>query len=221
MPYSEGLAPAPLLLHPHMVACERLQLWEPARSSRSSEEGAENGVITEEHMRRVFAMMNAAWADSTKETYSTGLLLFHVFCDFRNIPEEARAPVTHGLLEAFVAAAAGAYLRSSIKNFLAVIRAWHLLHNVHWDIDETRIQALLRAAETIPSLIKKEKEITLHSRVFTGCALTTRNRSFECRTTARSSICMRHHLFLQCHQIGRIHSTHFDLIQPIDTRQTK
>lgn len=62
------------------------------------------------------------------------------------------------MLEAFVAASAGAYSKSAIENFIAGVRAWHLLHNVKWDIDEARMQTLMRAINKLaPSLSKKKK----------------------------------------------------------------
>lgn len=51
------------------------------------------------------------------------LPLFHIFCDYRGVSEELRAPVTQDVLEAFVAALAGAYLKSAIENFLAGVQA--------------------------------------------------------------------------------------------------
>jgi hypothetical protein len=45
-------------------------------------------------LNRVFEVMSNAWADSTCESYSAGILVYHVFCDVQGIPEELRAPAT-------------------------------------------------------------------------------------------------------------------------------
>lgn len=102
--------------------------------------------------------MNKAWALSTKKTYGIGLLIFHGFCNYWNILEQARAPVTVEVLEAFMAVLAGAYLKSAIENFLAGIKAWHLLHAVAWNIDESRMKALIKAAERLTSVTAKRKK---------------------------------------------------------------
>lgn len=61
MPYPEGLTSAASPLRPHVVARERLQLWKPARSSSSlTAEQQQRNTITEEDLKRVFSVMNAA-----------------------------------------------------------------------------------------------------------------------------------------------------------------
>lgn len=102
--------------------------------------------------------MSHAWAPSTAETYGTGLLVWTVFCDMRVIPEELRAPAPPDLLEAFVAVIAGAYSGSAITNFVSGIRAWHILHDLPWLANQMRLEALLKAAETLTPATSRQKK---------------------------------------------------------------
>lgn len=120
-PYPIGLELISSPLRPHVLAKNCLRLWRPLAGSCCEPDRILKSTTTEEDVRRVFEVLNEAWAESTKETYGTGLLIFHAFCDFRHITESERAPVSHSVLEAFVAAIAGAYSKSAIENFLAGI----------------------------------------------------------------------------------------------------
>ncbi|KAK0444516.1 uncharacterized protein EV420DRAFT_1277480, partial [Desarmillaria tabescens] len=42
-------------------------------------------------------------ADKTLETYRSELLLYHVFCNARNIPEHARCPASPDIISSFLA----------------------------------------------------------------------------------------------------------------------
>ena len=44
--------------------------------------------LTTTDLERVKEVLEGAWADSTKEAYGAGLLIFHVFCDRKNISNE-------------------------------------------------------------------------------------------------------------------------------------
>ena len=46
--------------------------------------------------------MANAWADSTRESYSTGILMYHVFCDEKGISENLQAPTSQHIITAFV-----------------------------------------------------------------------------------------------------------------------
>ena len=42
--------------------------------------------------------MLEGWAESTRTTYGTGLLVYHVFCNSQEIPEIDRAPAKPALV---------------------------------------------------------------------------------------------------------------------------
>lgn len=46
------------------------------------------------------------WSESTAETYGSGLLIYHIFCDRENLPEEQRAPASPVTISAFVSSLA-------------------------------------------------------------------------------------------------------------------
>lgn len=73
--------------------------------------------ITERDLLRTFDVTRA-WADSTCEAYSSGILVYHVHCDKREVPEALRAPVSQSLIASFIASLAGFYPRSTISNYL-------------------------------------------------------------------------------------------------------
>ncbi|KAF8127713.1 hypothetical protein EV363DRAFT_1144049, partial [Boletus edulis] len=96
----------------------------------------------------------------TKETYGTGLLIFHVFCDLNAIAEDHRCPASHRLISAFLASCAGAYSGSALSNSVAGIRAWHLLHGHPWKMEQTELSALLEGATRLaPASSKRAQRI--------------------------------------------------------------
>ena len=97
-------------------------------------------------------------SESTKELYGTGLLIFHVYCDIHGIPEHHRAPVSSHVFAAFLSSCAGAYSGSSISNYAAAVRAWHLLHGLEWRVNEPEYKALLEGATRLaPAASKRSK----------------------------------------------------------------
>jgi hypothetical protein len=45
-------------------------------------------------VERIEAALGCSWEESTQVAYGSGLLMFHVYCDQRNISEERRGPAT-------------------------------------------------------------------------------------------------------------------------------
>ncbi|KAJ7070079.1 hypothetical protein C8F01DRAFT_977639 [Mycena amicta] len=156
-PLPAHLSLSPSLLRPSCFASERLYRWKPLRSNAGkslSAVDAQNVVNTLSH----------AWADDTLETYGSGLLVFHCFCDSRLIPEDERAPATDDVVAAFLATAAGHYARKTLSTYFAGVRAWHVLHRVKWQQNKNECDALVRAATTLQpesSSRKKRQPYTL------------------------------------------------------------
>ena len=99
-----------------------------------------------------------AWEEDTRIAYGAGLLMWHCFCDSKNIPEESRAPATQPLLSAFVAYMAAAYSGKTISGYLSGVRAWHLLHSVPWVLDKKEMDTMLRAADKLTPASSKRKK---------------------------------------------------------------
>jgi len=107
---------------------------------------------------RIQDVMCHAWAESTHETYGSGLLVFHVYCDSRSIPEEDRAPASSTLISTFIAVIAGSYSGKTITNYVFGVRAWHILHGLEWALNDVQIETLLKAAENVaPQSAKRKK----------------------------------------------------------------
>ena len=102
--------------------------------------------------------MSNAWADSTRESYSAGILVYHVYCDMEGIPEELRAPTSQHIITAFVTSLAGAYAGSTISNYVCGIRAWHILHGLEWRLNPLEMDAMLKGADRLAPPSSKRKK---------------------------------------------------------------
>lgn len=114
--------------------------------------------MSDQQLERILDVMGSAWAQSTKETYGAGLLVFHVFCDTNCIEEDKRCPIDRTLLLNFICSCAGSYSGSALNNYAAGLRAWHLLHGRDWLIPPRELKAVLDgAAASAPAESKKAK----------------------------------------------------------------
>ncbi|KAK6977985.1 hypothetical protein R3P38DRAFT_2580412 [Favolaschia claudopus] len=118
-------------------------MWKPLHSR------ADRNDLPKPDLELITAVASHSWADGTLGTYGSGLLLFHAYCDSRSIPELARAPASADLIAGFLATAAGSYSGKTLENYLAAVRAWHILHGVPWGPNKDECDALLRAATTL------------------------------------------------------------------------
>ncbi|KAK0451929.1 hypothetical protein EV421DRAFT_1977598, partial [Armillaria borealis] len=138
--YPTSLTLRPSQLRPHCLAREHLIKWRPT-SPR-----ADALYISEDDLTHVFCVLSFSWADKTLETYGSGLLLYHIFCDVRNIPDDARCPASAEIISSFLAMMAGNYASGTLSNYLHSVRAWHILHGLPWLVNETETSQLITAA---------------------------------------------------------------------------
>ncbi|KAH7907931.1 hypothetical protein BJ138DRAFT_1069615 [Hygrophoropsis aurantiaca] len=150
--YPIDLTPLPSALRPVCSAKDRLQLWHPP-FQRANLTG-----LAHPDMQRIQDVLVHTWAESTKESYGSGLLVYHVFCDAKSIPEAQRAPAPADLISAFIAYLAGSYAGRTISNYVHGIRAWHILHGMQWALNDNEIDALLKAAENLAPPSSKRKK---------------------------------------------------------------
>jgi hypothetical protein len=87
--------------------------------------------------------------ENTRQTYGTRLLIYHIFCDKKQIPEPQRAPADPLLLSTFVVSLAGSYSGKAIANYLYGVRAWHVLNGLEWRPNEIEMEVLLKAATNV------------------------------------------------------------------------
>lgn len=113
--------------------------------------------IAQEDIARIFNVMSYAWSEATHEAYSSGLLVWHVHCDKRSIPEGQRAPAHPSHISSFAASLAGAYSESTILNYVYGLRAWHILHRVDWKLNKLEMDALLKGAARLAPDSSKRK----------------------------------------------------------------
>ncbi|KAG2066436.1 hypothetical protein BDR04DRAFT_1129987 [Suillus decipiens] len=74
-------------------------------------------------------MISHSHTPSTRETYGSGLLVYHVFCDSHNVLEEQCCPASSTLLLAFIAS------------------SWHLLHGQPWLVNQAQASLTLEGAK--------------------------------------------------------------------------
>jgi hypothetical protein len=132
---------------------------EPAGpSTRQSANNMSNHEISDSQLEHILDVMGSAWAQSTKEMYGAGLLVFHIFCDTNSIKESKHCPISHTLLLNFLCSCAGMYSGSALANYSAGLRAWHLLHGRDWLIPPRELKEVPdRAATSAPAETKKPK----------------------------------------------------------------
>ncbi|KAG2124421.1 hypothetical protein DEU56DRAFT_744548, partial [Suillus clintonianus] len=140
----------PSPLRPHCLARERLHKWTPAgANTRLPTNSHTEAHISEEQLDRILQVMGSSWAQSTKETYGAGLLVFHVYCDSQKIPETQRCPVSPTILLSFLASCAGSYSGTALANYTAGLKAWHLLHGRPWIVNAKELKAVLDGATAL------------------------------------------------------------------------
>jgi hypothetical protein len=114
--------------------------------------------FSKEDHQRIVDVMSHAWEEDTREVYGSGLLVFHVYCDGKGIPERERAPASQLLLSGFVSSLAASYAGKTISNYFYGVRAWHILHGVMWQLEKAEMETMLRAAEKLSPPTSKRKQ---------------------------------------------------------------
>ncbi|KAF8961375.1 hypothetical protein BDZ97DRAFT_1610807, partial [Flammula alnicola] len=122
---------------------------------------------------RVLDFMNNAYAPATKESYGTGLLVFHVFCDQKipPVPEHQRGPASEALILEFISSCA-TLSGDAVRNYVYGVKAWHTIHGLPWTVDDTRLSAALTAAERVEPESSLNLALPLDAAVF-ACLTTT------------------------------------------------
>lgn len=148
-PYPADLVPVPSPLRPHVLARQRLRLWRPPTSQLPPVASGSDDLLSPADVRRIEDVLSFAWAASTSETYGTGLLIFHVVCDRKQISEAERAPAHPAVVLAFLATVSGAYSGGTIRNYYYGLRAWHILHGCPWLLPHDVADSMLSAADRL------------------------------------------------------------------------
>ena len=131
-------------------------LWLPVSTRKLGSSTA----LTEHDLSWILTVITASWAHGTRETYGSGLLVYHVFCDLRGVPDAERCPADPTLVLSFLSACAGSYSGNALANHLYALQAqaWHTLHGMPWTMTKTEMLATLNGAVALaPSTSKKAK----------------------------------------------------------------
>ena len=133
---------SPSDLRPPCPAKDRLAHWLPHPDVLAALTIPSLGDAQE----RIKAVTLLGWAETTRAAYGAGLLVYHIFCDKKCIPETDRAPASSILISAFISCLAGLYSGSSIQNYVYGVRAWHTLYGLAWTLHENQVATILKGA---------------------------------------------------------------------------
>jgi hypothetical protein len=89
-------------------------------------------LLSPHSKRHVTRAIQNGWANSTVKRYSGAIDQFIRFCDMEGVPDHLRFPADEFVLCAFAASSAGVHARSTPRNRLSALKAWHLAHNIEW-----------------------------------------------------------------------------------------
>ena len=108
-----------------------------------------NSSLLSPHSRhRVTKAIRNGWAKSTVKRYSSSIKQYIRFCDMEAIPEHLRFPADEFVLCAFAASSAGVYARSTPRNQLSALKAWHIAHNLSWN-GSSRLRYVLNGVHNL------------------------------------------------------------------------
>ncbi|ETW85319.1 hypothetical protein HETIRDRAFT_414354 [Heterobasidion irregulare TC 32-1] len=139
------LTPAVSPLRPHCSAVDRLIQWRPENTAPHS-----NTTLSPADEDRIKDIMGR-------------LLTFHVACDNKGFREAERAPASTDVILYFISALTGDYAAGTIKNYLAGIRAWHIIHRMPWTLEDDQIEVMIRSAKTMAPVASKRRQRELYT----------------------------------------------------------
>ena len=93
----------------------------------------DNSLLLSAEMRgHVTHAIQSSWADSTVKHYSSAIKQFIHFCDAEHVPEHLCFPADEFVLCAFAASSLRKHARTTPRNHLSALKAWHITHNLEW-----------------------------------------------------------------------------------------
>lgn len=146
-PYAPDLTPQVSLLRPHCLAQDRLLLWKPIFTVVAVDSSGTHLPALDEHVARAPRIIADGYAESTRRTYGSAILVYNVWADANNLSDLARFPATNSVMIAFASACAGSYSGTTISGYISGIRAWHGVHSVGWAVNEDDIARIARGSK--------------------------------------------------------------------------
>lgn len=147
--------------------------------------------LSDSDIDRILLVIAHSHTPNTREVYGSSILVFHVFCDSRNVQEDQRCPASSVLILAFLAGCAGLYSSSTLETYFYGIRAWHLLHGQPWLVDQAQASLTLEGARhfaparsTCPKRAPFTTDLLLAIRSSLDLSLPLHAAVFACLTTS-------------------------------------
>ena len=134
---------------PDCPAGDRIRVWRPKNARHTLDHNGQPLTLNEQDLARIKNVLQHTFAPNTRNSYGSGLLVFHVFCYLRGIDEDHRAPVNPTVLSSFISTLASSYGGSTIKNYVYGLRSWHIIHGLAWTTHDNEVEALLKAANKL------------------------------------------------------------------------
>ncbi|KAF9440477.1 hypothetical protein P691DRAFT_802212 [Macrolepiota fuliginosa MF-IS2] len=92
--------------------------------------------LSKSTLQKVEIAITNSWSPSTLQNYRYLIKKYLKFCQKEQILEHLQTPAQEMVLCAFAANDAGHYLVSTVKNRIAVLKAWHTANNWMWNGSE-------------------------------------------------------------------------------------
>ncbi|KAF9791088.1 hypothetical protein BJ322DRAFT_992839, partial [Thelephora terrestris] len=151
---------------PNCSAGDRLRLWRPVNTRVAMDSQGRPIPLSPQDLDKIGGVALNSLQESTQRSYGAGLYCFAMllmrFCDFKEIPDIQRAPVESLVIQSFVTMLAGIYRANTISNYVAAVRAWHIIHGVPWNIGGPEMDAVVKGAKAMaPSLSIKAKRVPM------------------------------------------------------------
>jgi hypothetical protein len=105
-------------------------------------------LLSRQSKHHVARAIQNGWAKSTVKRYAGSIDQFIRFCDSEGVPNHLRFPADEFVLCAFAASSAGVHSRSTPRNRLSALKAWHTAHNVEWK-GSTRLRYVLNGVHNL------------------------------------------------------------------------
>ncbi|KAF9224271.1 hypothetical protein BS17DRAFT_703839, partial [Gyrodon lividus] len=112
-------------LRPACAPCKHLQLWKPISLIANNPPSTILTILPKSNQSWIKDVIAHTWVKGTKESCGSSLLVFHVFCHAKSIPNCNRAPTNSELVAFFISSLASQYARVTISNYLQVYTAHH------------------------------------------------------------------------------------------------
>ncbi|KAK4693513.1 hypothetical protein P7C70_g8912, partial [Phenoliferia sp. Uapishka_3] len=76
---------------------------------------------------------------SKREDMGVALKSFHIWCDVEGVPDDLRGPVNTAVLVRYLAALAGRFCGELLKSRVNLLRDWHRMHRIEWEVGEEEV----------------------------------------------------------------------------------